>query len=73
MPDQSVEFLIMGLRLREGVDLHRYAALAGHPLDQEKLSDLVALGMVTEANDKLVVSDQGFSVLNAILRQLLDA
>ena len=34
-PDQAVELLLMGLRLREGVDLARHATLAGRPLADE--------------------------------------
>ena len=33
--EQADEFLLMGLRLAEGIDPERYAALAGRPLDRE--------------------------------------
>ena len=31
--EQADEFLLMGLRLAEGIDLQRYAAFADRPLD----------------------------------------
>ena len=35
--DQGSEFLMMGLRLKEGVDLRRYEALSGAPLSTKKI------------------------------------
>ncbi|MGL4325203.1 MAG: radical SAM family heme chaperone HemW, partial [Beijerinckiaceae bacterium] len=39
--EQSDEFLLMGLRLREGIDPKRYEALSGHGLDPERIAFLV--------------------------------
>ena len=36
--EQADEFLLMGLRLAEGIDPQRYAALAGRPLDPKRAS-----------------------------------
>ena len=36
----------MGLRLAEGIDPRRYAALSGRSLSAERLADLVELGLV---------------------------
>jgi oxygen-independent coproporphyrinogen-3 oxidase len=69
--DQANEFLMMGLRLREGIDLKRYAALAGKPLDDGKLTDLMDLGMIERSQNILSVSNQGVMVLNAVLEALL--
>ncbi|MEO0402902.1 MAG: radical SAM family heme chaperone HemW [Pseudomonadota bacterium] len=70
-PDQAVEFLMMGLRLAEGVDLNRYNALAGQPIAAAKINELADLGMITARNGFISVTDQGFTVLNAVLRTLL--
>ncbi|WP_299045103.1 radical SAM family heme chaperone HemW [uncultured Tateyamaria sp.] len=70
--DQAVEFLLMGLRLAEGVDLNRYAALAGQPLDKRRLNELAEMNLITHQEGQLSVTNQGFSLLNAILRVLLD-
>jgi putative oxygen-independent coproporphyrinogen III oxidase len=69
--DQASEFLMMGLRLKEGVDLKRYSALSGKPLSQEKIIQMQDIGMINLERDQLKVSDQGFMVLNAILAELL--
>jgi len=69
--DQGSEFLMMGLRLKEGVDLRRYEALAGAPLSTKKITQMQDLGMISRVQDQLFVTDQGFMVLNAILAELL--
>ena len=42
---QGDEFLLMGLRLREGIDPQRYVALTGKALDGEKLQMLLDEGL----------------------------
>lgn len=69
--EQATEFLLMGLRLKEGVDLARYAAIAGHEIDEDAVKHLEDLGMATRANNRLIVSDQGVIVLNAVIETLL--
>jgi oxygen-independent coproporphyrinogen-3 oxidase len=69
--EQATEFLLMGLRLKEGVDVARYANLAGKDLDPEAVLHLRDLGMVTLENGHLIVSDQGVIVLNAVIETLL--
>ena len=70
--DQAVEFLMMGLRLAEGVDLERYARLANRSLDNTKIDELADMGLVTQKGQRLAVTNQGFSLLNAVLRTLLN-
>ena len=69
--DQGSEFLMMGLRLKEGVDLCRYEALSGAPLSTKKITQMQDIGMISRDKDQLYVTDQGFMVLNAILAELL--
>ena len=71
--DQASEFLLMGLRMRDGIDMTRYAALSGKPLAQDALKDLIELGMLRQEKNHLVVTDQGFMVLNAVIAKLLEA
>ncbi len=68
---QAQEFLMMGLRLKEGIDLGRYTSLNGEPLAQNRIAELVDLGMVEKTKDRLIVLNQGVIVLNAVLSQLL--
>ncbi len=69
--DQAVEYLMMCLRLREGVDMVRYHALAGTPLPDNTLADLAAQGLIRVADGRLAATDQGRPVLNGILRALM--
>ncbi|HQY42553.1 MAG TPA: radical SAM family heme chaperone HemW [Paracoccaceae bacterium] len=69
--DQATELLLMGLRLREGIDAVRFAGLAGRPLSDTALRHLEDIGMITTANGRVAATRDGRPVLNAILRELL--
>ncbi len=69
--DQAGEYLMMGLRISEGIDVDRYTALAGQPLNAGKLTYLTDIGMITPSASNLRVTDQGRMVLNAVIRELL--
>jgi oxygen-independent coproporphyrinogen-3 oxidase len=65
------EFLLMGLRLAEGVDPERYARLAGRPLDPRRIAILHDEGAVeTTADGMLRVTLAGFPVLDAVVADL---
>lgn len=69
--EQAQEYLMMSLRLSEGMSLSRYASLAGCQLDGEAISRLVDLGMVSMAGDRVTATAQGRVVLNAVIADLL--
>jgi len=70
-PDQHVsEFLLMGLRLAEGIDLQRLAAIGGE-VNAKGLAMLRAQGLVEIEGGRLCVSDQGRLVLNAVIAELM--
>ena len=65
------EFLLMGLRLAEGIDIARFAALAGRPLDPERIAALCENGLIeTTVGGRLRVSASGFPVLDAVVADL---
>jgi putative oxygen-independent coproporphyrinogen III oxidase len=65
------EFLLMGLRLAEGIDLARFAALAGSPLAEKQIAELIAHGLVeTTPDGRLRVTAAGFPLLDAIVADL---
>ena len=68
--EQADELLLMGLRLREGIDLARYAALAGRDLDPARIATLEAEGLVEADGGRLRVTAGGFAVLDAIVADL---
>ncbi|WP_120503371.1 radical SAM family heme chaperone HemW [Sulfitobacter mediterraneus] len=69
--EQAIEFLLMGLRLKEGIDPKRFAQIAGKPLSKDKLDHLSEIGMIHATDDRIIVSDQGFNVLNAVIENLI--
>lgn len=69
--DAASEFLLMGLRLTEGIDPRRYARIAGTPLPSAALDELVDLGMVTATPDCIRTTSQGRLLLNAVIARLL--
>jgi len=71
--EQAAEYLLMGLRLREGIETRRFAALAGSPLDAECLAHLVEIGMITAENGRVRATEAGRPVLNAIIEALSPA
>ncbi|MGN7867402.1 radical SAM family heme chaperone HemW [Paracoccus sp. 22332] len=70
MDEQATEYLLMSLRLSEGLDLARHARLAGAPLDPATIGRLSDLGMVSTQGGRLRATRDGRPLLNAILREL---
>jgi coproporphyrinogen III oxidase-like Fe-S oxidoreductase len=65
------EFLLMGLRLAEGIDPARYARLAGRPLNPRRIAVLHEEGAVeTTPSGRLRVTLSGFPVLDAVVADL---
>jgi putative oxygen-independent coproporphyrinogen III oxidase len=71
-PEQAPEYLLMGLRIKEGIDLNRHAELAGTVIDVAKIAALESLGMVTRDGSRLMATPRGRPILNAIIRELND-
>jgi oxygen-independent coproporphyrinogen-3 oxidase len=70
---RATEALVMGLRLTEGVDLARIAALAGGtaPIDDAAVARLEAQGLVAREPDRLRVTAAGALLLDAILVEVV--
>ena len=69
--EQADEFLLMGLRLTEGIDPQRYAALAGRPFDLARIASLTGHGFVTTTPEgRLRVTRARFPVLDAVVADL---
>ncbi|MGL4811197.1 MAG: coproporphyrinogen-III oxidase family protein, partial [Beijerinckiaceae bacterium] len=69
--EQGDEFLLMGLRLREGIDPARFTALSGRTLDPERIGFLVQHNLVRQYPDgRLAVTAEGFPVLDAVVADL---
>lgn len=73
--DRLTEAMLMGMRLREGLDLSRHFD-TGNPgltqsLNQRALVTLEAQGLIARDGTRLRATDRGLPVLNAILAALL--
>jgi oxygen-independent coproporphyrinogen-3 oxidase len=69
--ESADEYLLMGLRLAEGIDLNRFKILAGRPLPTEQIAYLAQHGLVeTPSAGRLRVTAAGFPVLDAVVPDL---
>lgn len=70
-----IEAMLMGLRLREGVDLARVAALGQSAIDdvvdQRAARLLEAEGLIAREGTRLRATDAGMPVLNAVIATLI--
>jgi oxygen-independent coproporphyrinogen-3 oxidase len=69
--EKATEFLLMGLRVKEGISLERYKNVSGAPLSKDALDHLSDIGMVNVSGDRLIVRNQGVMVLNAVIEALI--
>jgi len=65
------EFLLMGLRLTEGIDPARFEALAGRRICEAQIRALLETGMIAYAEaGRLRVTAEGFPVLDSVVADL---
>lgn len=71
--DAVAEMLMMGLRLKEGVDLARLRSIApkGTLPSMAALDAAVSHGFIFRKGDRIALSAKGFPLINTILAQLL--
>jgi len=69
--EQADELLLMGLRLREGINLRRWGALAGKDLDPDRRDFLIHHGMIEQMDiDRIRCTPAGMLVLDAVVADL---
>ena len=68
--DQASEYLLMGLRIAEGIDLDRYAALAGREIDSSKIAGMKSMGLIKRVGARLMATPDGRKLLNAVIAEL---
>lgn len=65
------EYLLMGLRLAEGIEIARFEKLAGYTLDPARIRDLEEHGLISRPGPgRIGVTMQGFPVLDAVVADL---
>ncbi|MEM6309235.1 MAG: radical SAM family heme chaperone HemW [Pseudomonadota bacterium] len=71
-PDMCAsEYVMMGLRLREGISLNKFNALAENAIDKASLDHLSSIGAIKYVDGNLVVEKQYVKVLNSVAAELL--
>ena len=66
--EQGDEFLLMGLRLREGVDPRRFEKLSGREIDRDRLKSLVEDGFIElDARGRIRVTPMGAPLLDTVV------
>jgi putative oxygen-independent coproporphyrinogen III oxidase len=69
--ERADEFLLMGLRLKEGIDPVRYQALSGRALDPARIALLRDEGAIAiDTDGRLRVTQEGFPLLDAVVADL---
>ena len=65
------EFLLMGLRLAEGIDVTRYAQIAGRAIEADRIALLRQHGLIeTTAAGRMRVTLSGFPLLDSVVADL---
>ncbi|MFY8147368.1 MAG: radical SAM family heme chaperone HemW [Rhodobacter sp.] len=70
--DRAREYILMSLRLNEGLDLARLQAISGLSLPPAAVTDLCALNLITIDEGRVQTTRQGRMVLNAVIRRLAE-
>ena len=69
--DWASEYLLMGLRINDGISLRRYEEISGDELNIDAIQSLESDGFVARKNNRLSATPKGRSVLNKITELLL--
>jgi putative oxygen-independent coproporphyrinogen III oxidase len=71
--ERATEALLMGLRLREGVDLARIRAMSGLTdiVDHDAINSLTTHDLLTLDADRLTVTETGMLLLDSILAEIV--
>jgi putative oxygen-independent coproporphyrinogen III oxidase len=68
---EADEYLLMGLRLAEGIDLARYEMLAGRPLSSWRINTLQEEKLIAPVgNSRLRATQSGMALLDAVVADL---
>lgn len=69
--EQSEEYLMMGLRIGDGIDVTRYQSLSGRSVNTQARRTLSELGMINDDGKYITVTNQGVMILNSVISEFL--
>lgn len=64
----ALEYLMMSLRLSEGMSVPRYNAISPTPLNMAEVGALIDLGLIGQCVDNIFPTSKGKIVLNSVIR-----
>ncbi|MFV0490666.1 MAG: radical SAM family heme chaperone HemW [Pseudorhodobacter sp.] len=70
--ERSIEYILMGLRVSEGISLERHKSLCGKRLNRTKIEEAKRLGLLSEQGGRLHTTKSGRLLLNQVVAMLLD-
>ncbi len=71
LEEQGDEFLVMGLRVKEGISLARYQSLSNRPLNEARLATMIEHGLIEQvSDDRIRATREGFFLLNSVVAEL---
>ena len=68
--EAAEEYLLMGMRLSEGIDVERFAAIGGGALDEARIASLAEDGLVRRDGRRLAATPKGRLVLDRLIVEL---
>ena len=72
MPESHAqEYVLMGLRVSDGISLTRYEQICGHKLSPDAISHYADLGLLTRSKDRIAATPAGRLVLDKLSHELL--
>ncbi|XSG83163.1 MAG: radical SAM family heme chaperone HemW [Methyloligella sp. ZOD6] len=71
--EQAEEYLLMGLRLSEGIDLDRLVRMDGRRLDRMRLAPLIAEGLLTLDEHRITATPKGRMLLDRLIFEIAEA
>jgi oxygen-independent coproporphyrinogen-3 oxidase len=71
--DSLSEYVMLGLRLSEGISLSEYSTRAGRSLTEScpRIAEYVRGGLMWQSDDRLGFTDRGFFVSNTVIAEIL--
>ena len=75
LAEREVEFIMLGLRMSEGISKSKFFELFNIDFDEKygkKVKELENLSYIINTDDRLALNERGFAVSNTILAHILD-
>jgi oxygen-independent coproporphyrinogen-3 oxidase len=69
---RAQEYVLMSMRLAEGLDTARLEAISGYALTSAAIAELSALNLIVSGSGRVKATSQGRMILNSVIRRLTE-